>query len=85
MSEGKLIAVETTGTVDESQVLHLDGKLPFGGPRRVRVIVLYEIDEDIDEPAWLYAAAHNRAFEFLNEPEEDIYSMEDGKPFHDEA
>lgn len=39
---------------------------------------------DIDEEEWLYAAASNPAFDFLKEPEEDIYTSADGKPFHDE-
>jgi hypothetical protein len=39
--------------------------------------------EDIDEYEWLKAAARNPAFDFLNDPEEDIYTLADGKPFHD--
>ncbi len=38
-------------------------------------------DNDIDEMEWLKAAATNPAFDFLNNFEEDIYSLEDGKPF----
>ena len=78
-----MMAIETTGTVDEHRQLRLDGSLPFTGPTRVRVIVLYPQDEGWDEADWLRAAAHNPAFESLNDPEEDIYSLADGKPFHD--
>jgi len=42
-------------------------------------------DEEISESEWLYAAAANTAFEFLKEPEEDIYTLEDGRPFDDEG
>jgi hypothetical protein len=35
---------------------------------------------EIDESEWLRAAATNLAFEFLNSPEEDIYTLDDGKP-----
>ena len=35
---------------------------------------------DIDEIEWLRAAAANPAFEFLKEPEEDIYTLADGRP-----
>jgi len=35
-----MTAIEMTGTVDENHQLQLDGKLPFAGPKRVRVIVL---------------------------------------------
>jgi hypothetical protein len=76
-------AIETTGTVDEQQRLLLDEPLPFAGPSRVRVIILVEEASDIDEAEWLQAAASNPAFDFLKEPEEDIYSLDDGKPFHD--
>ncbi len=36
---------------------------------------------DIDEREWLRAAATNPAFDFLKEPEEDIYTLANGKPF----
>lgn len=75
-------AIETTGTVDAQHRLLLDEPLPVAGPTRVRVIILFP-EEDIDEKEWLYAAASNPAFDFLKEPEEDIYTSEDGKPFHD--
>jgi hypothetical protein len=37
-----------------------------------------------DERLWLRSAARNPAFEFLADPEEDIYSAEHGEPFRDE-
>ena len=74
-----------TGSIDENRQLQLDGLLPVSGPMRVRVIVLYPLDEDEwDEMEWLRAAAHNPAFDFLNDPKEDIYSLADGEPFRDE-
>ena len=78
-------AVEMTGTVDERRQLQLDGELPISGPIRVRVIVLCPASDEWDETEWLYAAAHNPAFDFLNDPEEDIYSSADGEPFRVEA
>ncbi len=78
-------AIEVTGTVDEQQRLKLDESLPFSGPMRVRVIVLYPTTEVWDEKEWLKAGAHNPDFSYLNEPEEDIYSLGDGEPFHDEV
>ncbi len=41
-------------------------------------------EEEIDEKEWLRGANANPAFDFLKEPEEDIYTAEDGRPFHDE-
>ena len=83
--ETTLTAIEATGTVDEHRQLQLDSLLPIPGPMRVRVLVLYPLTDEWDEMEWLRAAARNPAFDFLNDPEEDIYSLTDGMPFHDEA
>jgi hypothetical protein len=83
--ENPMTAIEVTGTVDEHQRLELDENLPISGPRRVRVIVLYPSGEEWDEKEWLRTAASNPVFDYLNEPEEDIYSLNDGEPFRDEA
>ena len=80
--EATLTAIELTGTIDEQHQLRLDEALPITGPRRVRVIVLYPLEGDWNETEWLQAAARNPAFEFLNDPREDIYSLTDGQPFH---
>lgn len=39
--------------------------------------------EEISEREWLRAAATNPAFDFLDDPREDIYGREDGRPFGD--
>jgi hypothetical protein len=81
-------AWELEGTVDEEGRLSFGGSLPLRGPRRVRVIVLTEdaADEaDFTEEEWLTAAARNPAFGFLEDPAEDLYGPEDGKPFRDEG
>lgn len=80
-----LRAIELSGQIDENNQLHLDTPLPFSGPGRVKVIILFseEIDlSEIDEAQWLKAAANNEAFDFLKAPEEDIYTLSDGKPFN---
>ncbi|MBE9137492.1 hypothetical protein IQ254_09755 [Nodosilinea sp. LEGE 07088] len=48
---------------------------------QVRVIVLVDEAKDIGDDEWLQAAAQNPAFDFLSDPEEDIYELSDGKPF----
>lgn len=81
-----MTAIEMTGTVDENRQLKLDGTLPFAGPKRVRVIVLSpltEITDDWNEKEWLKASMSNSAFEYLRDPEEDIYTIQDGKPFYE--
>lgn len=84
--EATMTAIEATGTVDEQHRLRLDHVLPVTGPMRVRVIVLYPLAEEQEEPSedeWLRAMARNPAFEDLAAPEEDIYTLEDGEPFLD--
>jgi hypothetical protein len=83
--ETTMTAIEMTGTVDEHQRLKLDDLLPVAGPRRVRVIVLYSLEDEWNETEWLHAASQNPAFKYLHDPEEDIYTINDGQPFHDEA
>ena len=83
--EVTMAAIETMGTIDEHHQLQLDSLLPITGPRRVRIIVLYPRSDEWDETEWLQAAARNPAFAFLSDPEEDIYSLADGEPFHDEV
>jgi hypothetical protein len=76
--EVPMTAIEMTGTVDENHQLKLDGALPFAGPKRVRVIVLSPLTEFADEWSemeWLKASLSNPAFEYLQDPEEDIYTL----------
>ena len=77
-------AIETTGIVDARHHLIPDETLPITGPTRVRVIILVPEETDINETEWLQAAAANPAFYFLKDPEEDIYTLSDGRPFYDE-
>jgi hypothetical protein len=81
--EAAMRAIEMTGSIDENRQLRLDQPLPLAGPTRVRVIVLYSSDDEWNEAEWLKAASHNPAFASLGDPEEDIYTLDDGKPFND--
>ncbi len=83
--DSPLTAIEMMGMIDEHHQLRLDESLPVSGPKRVRVIVLYPLNDAWDEMEWLHAAASNPAFADLAEPDEDIYSLADGLPFHDEV
>lgn len=76
--------IETTATIDANRQLVLDEPLPVGGPTKVRVIILLPEEAEIEEKDWLHSATANPALDFLKEPEEDIYTLSDGKPFHDE-
>ena len=47
-------------------------------------VAWHEDAAEMGEQAWLRAASRNPAFEFLNDPEEDLYTAEDGAPFEEE-
>ena len=81
--ENPLQAVELIGTIDEKGQLHLDAPISAIGQGRVRVILLPE-EAEIGENEWLKAAASNPAFDFLEDPDEDIYTLDDGQPFNDQ-
>ena len=78
-------AIEASGTIDTEHRLVLDEPLPVAGPTRVRVIILLPEDCDIAESEWLHAASINPAFDFLREPQEDIYRPDDGRPWRPPA
>ena len=78
-------AIETSGTIDKDGRLILSGKIPPPVIGRVKVIILSPDSESPDETEWLKAASKNEAFDFLKDPEEDIYTPSDGKPFHEPA
>ena len=39
--------------------------------------------EEASDHEWLRAAAQGGGFEFLSAPEEDLYTLSDGRPFDD--
>ena len=39
------------------------------------------VTDELTESEWLQLGATNSVFDFLADPEEDIYTLEDGKPF----
>ncbi len=82
--ENTLRALEVSERIDEQQQLHLDEPVTIPGPTRVRVLILVPEQEEIDEAECFKALSRNPAFDFLNDPAEDIYKATDGKPFHDE-
>lgn len=45
---------------------------------------LYD-DSAISDEQWIKAVTHNPAYDFLKDPDEDIYTLEDGEAFHDEG
>jgi len=55
----------------------------LAGEISVRVLILSDEDEKNEELAYLRTISRNPALDFLNEPEENVYTKEDGKPFRD--
>ncbi|NET61419.1 MAG: hypothetical protein F6K47_36430 [Symploca sp. SIO2E6] len=47
-----------------------------------RLLEHLEQNDEVEE-TWLLAASRNPVFDDLHDQEEDIYSLSDGKPFHD--
>ncbi|NLW49140.1 MAG: hypothetical protein GXY86_17630 [Firmicutes bacterium] len=80
-----LKAIEATGIIDSQKRLILDHPLPVAGPAKVRIIILLPEKNEPSEQEWYQAADFNQAFDFLREPEEDIYSPNDGRPFNDKG
>ena len=76
-------AIETTARIDSRRNLRLDEDLPVESQGRVRVIILFPETDELTEREWLHAAATNSAFADLADPAEEIYTIEDGKPFVD--
>ncbi|OOG75219.1 hypothetical protein [Algoriphagus sp. A40] len=73
----KAIEIKTITKSDGSISLESTG---LKGGIAVRVLILSE-DEELEEKNYLRFLSNNPALDFLNEPEEDVYSIKDGKPF----
>lgn len=76
-------AIEVTGKIDKKGVLRLDSPLIMRGKKVKVIILMSEEAEETEENLWLSAMANNPVFDFLHDEHENIYSMTDGKPFHD--
>ena len=72
-------AIELLTNTNEDGSLTIDHTGLKGGIS-VRVLILPE-EEAVDEKKYLKFISSNPALDFLNEPEEDVYSTKDGKPF----
>jgi hypothetical protein len=76
-------AIEINSKTDKAGHLKIDYKLNKS-ESNVRVLILFEEDssELEEEKLWLNSISKNPAFDFLNDPMEDIYSLKDGEPFN---
>ena len=78
-------AIEINTKTDDSGYLKINIPLKKSN-KKVKLLILLTEDEESteDEQYWLYANTQNPSFDFLNEPEEDIYSLNDGEPIENE-
>lgn len=77
-------AIETSGTLEDERHIALDQPLQSLARTHVRLIILLPEDTEPDETEWRRAAAESSAFAFLGDASEDIYTLDDGRPFRDE-
>ncbi|MCF6359415.1 MAG: hypothetical protein L3J29_01485 [Cyclobacteriaceae bacterium] len=77
-------AIEIESKTDAGGNLKIDYKLAIPD-RKVRVLILVDDVqyENQEEDQWMKSISKNPAFEFLDNPAEDIYSKKDGKPVND--
>ena len=74
-----MYALELTASVSSGRNIRLDEDVTLALGSRVRLLVLSADDnDDLTDPLWLKAVSSNPAFEFLNDPREDIYTLDDG-------
>ena len=79
-------AIETTGIINNNNILKIKHKINSQFLNKtVRILILFNEEQEsineIDEELWLKSISQNSAFDFLNDSEEDIYSLTDGKLF----
>lgn len=72
-------AIETIANVNNLGQLILEPGLSIPNTR-VKVIILIPEDNDISDEEWMKSIATNPVFEYLKDPKEDIYTVNDGNP-----
>ena len=77
-------AIEINSKTDKFGNLKIDYSLNKKDSK-VRILILMDDDylNPDDEKFWLQSLLKNPAFDFLNDPDENIYSLKNGEPFDD--
>ena len=75
-------AIRTTSRVSKSGGITLT-ELPLEADTLVEIIIIpgLQAGDEISEEEWMRAAARNPVFADWADPEEDIYSLDEGVPF----
>jgi hypothetical protein len=74
--------IETSGTLTKKGIIKLDDDINLKKSRKVKVIILLENDDDIDESEWIKSVSENPAQDILNEEIEHIYAVKDSKAYY---
>ena len=76
--------IELNSRTDKNGNLVLNYPL-YKKNKDVRILILLDENspETDEEKLWLNSISKNPSFHFLNEPEEDIYSLNDGEPINE--
>jgi hypothetical protein len=73
--------IETTGRIEKSGYLKLDKPIEtFKKNQKVKVIILFDETESINDKEWLMTISNNPSFDYLKDEREDIYNVKDGIP-----
>ena len=72
-------AIEAFCEIDQEGRLHLQVPSGMEG-QKVKVIILIPESEELEENLWLKEVGRSESFDFLRDEEEDVYTVEDGKP-----
>ena len=77
-------AIEINSKTDKGGHLKIDYNLNKPD-RNVRILIMFDEDysEKEEENLMVHSFSNNPAFDFLNDPAENIYSVKDGEPFND--
>jgi hypothetical protein len=75
-------AIETTGILNKRGIIKLDEQVNLKKDKKVKVIILLEDENEIEEKEWLQSINKNPVFDFLKDEREDIYTVKDGKTFY---
>lgn len=75
-------AIEIKAEVNEKGFLIIDKPIESLRNKKVKLIILSQEEDEIENKEWSYAISNNPSFAFLKESSEDIYSISDGKPLN---
>lgn len=76
-------AIEINSKTDKHGHLRINYPLNKKNSKVRVIILLIEDKESEEEKLWMQSISNNPSFDFLKEPEEDIYSSNDGEPIND--